>query len=69
MRKGENCLINIADVKKNFSKRYPDHPLTKVMLGTKDVLSEEEFLGVVSVWLEILDLEEDLKLKSEVKLK
>jgi len=39
------------------------------MLGTKDVLSEEEFLGVVSVWLEILDLEEDLKLKNEVKLK
>ncbi len=62
-------MINVADVKKNFSKRYPDHPLTKVMLGSKDVLSEEEFLGVVSVWLEILDLEEDLELKKEVKMR
>ncbi len=62
-------MINIADVKKKFAKRYPGHPLTKVIFGTKDVLSVEEFLGVVSVWLEILDLEEDLKLKNEVKLK
>jgi len=42
VRKGENCLINIADVKKNFSKRYPDHPLTKVMLIMIRILCKQE---------------------------
>ncbi len=61
-------MINIAQVKRNFTKKYPHHPLTKIMLRTNDVLTEQEFLGVVSVWLEILDIEEE-KAKQEVILK
>ncbi len=61
-------MIDIRKVKENFTKHFPDHPLTEIILRTNDLLSEEEFLGVVSVWLQILDLE-DLKLKNEVKMK
>jgi len=39
------------------------------MLGTKDILTEEEFLGVVSVWLEILDLEENSEQNEKYSLK
>ncbi len=62
-------MINIREIKKNFSKKFPYHPLTEIMLRTNDMLSEEEFLGTVSVWLQILDLEENLQLKNEVKSK
>jgi len=61
-------MIDIRKVKENFTKHFPGHPLTEIILRTNDLLSEEEFLGVVSVWLLILDLE-DLKLKNEVKMK
>ncbi len=61
-------MIDIRKVKNNFAKNFPDHPLTEIILRTNDMLSEEEFLGVVSVWLQIVDLEE-FQLKNEVKLK
>ncbi len=51
-------MINIAQVKNNFAENFPDHPLTRVMLRSQDMLSEEQFLGAVSVWLAMLDLEE-----------
>ncbi len=61
-------MINLLAVKINFAKMFPEHPLTEVLLRTSDTLSEEEFLGRVSVWLQILDLE-NLRLKKEVKMK
>jgi len=33
------------------------------LLRTDDLLSEEEFLGAVSVWLQIVDLEEEVVIR------
>ncbi len=56
-------LINIASIKRNFIRKFPKHPLTKILMQTEDLLSEEEFLGAVLVWLQIIDLEEEVIIK------
>ncbi len=56
-------MINIRLVKRNFVRKFPNHPLTKILMQTEDLLSEEEFLGAVLVWLQIIDLEEEVIIK------
>jgi len=52
-------MINITQLKKNFIKKFPNHQLAKILVNTKDELPEEEFLGAVVVWLQIMDLEKE----------
>ncbi len=56
-------MISIKNIKKNFSYRYPENSLTKVLLNENDELSEEEFLAKVITWLLILENN-----KNEIKI-
>ncbi|MEM4058116.1 MAG: hypothetical protein QXZ12_05245 [Thermoplasmata archaeon] len=51
-------MININAVKLALAKKYPNHPLTKVVLRSPDLLDNEQFLGAVSVWLALIDSSE-----------
>lgn len=62
--------IQIKRIKDSFSQRYPNSALAKVLLNAPDAMPVAEFLGAVSVWLVILDLEksyEHHKIKSRNK--
>ena len=63
-------MIEIKRIKDSFSQRYPNSALAKVLLNAPDAMPVAEFLGAVSVWLVILDLEKSYdhhKIKSRNK--
>ena len=43
--------VNIATLKANFTRKFPEHPLTKILLLEPDTLTNEEFLSKTSTWL------------------
>jgi len=55
-------MIKIKKLAQNFSARYPDFTLSKILLLEPDELEDEVFLAKVQTWIAILDSE-----KLEVK--
>ncbi len=51
--------INFSIVKRNFVEKFPNNPLSNVLLRTPDILDSEEFLVVVKVLLLVLDTQEN----------
>jgi len=47
--------MDLSNLKRNFANRYPDHPLTAILLNTSDEVSEQTFLELVKIWLKILN--------------
>ena len=66
----EMTEIQIKRIKDSFSKSYPHSALAIFLLNAPDAMPVAEFLGAVSVWLVILDLEKSYdhhKIKSRNK--
>jgi hypothetical protein len=43
--------VSVAKLKANFAKKFPDHPLTRILLSEPDILAREEFLAKAQTWL------------------
>ena len=43
--------VNIASLKIAFARKFPEHPLAKILLSEPDTLTEEEFLAKAQTWL------------------
>ena len=49
--------ISIRTLKHGFAKKFPNSPITQTLLSLPDQVSEEELIGAVGIWLNILDSE------------
>ncbi len=47
----EERAIDISNLKKEFAKKFPEHPLTQVLLSEPDSLKSYEFIAKVETWL------------------
>ena len=63
----ETGRVSIARLKANFARKFPQQPLTKILLSESDILTTEEFLAKVGTWLAICDLERNKNEKDQVK--
>ncbi|MCL4438964.1 MAG: hypothetical protein M1616_06355 [Candidatus Thermoplasmatota archaeon] len=43
--------VNIAALKTNFARTFPEHPLAKILLSEPSTLTDEEFLAKAQTWL------------------
>jgi hypothetical protein len=43
--------IDVSMVKMQFAKKFPDHPLTHILLSEPDSLTGEELLAKAQTWL------------------
>jgi hypothetical protein len=48
-------MINIKPLKLNFINKYPESPLTRILLFEPDEIMETEFLAKVGTWIAILN--------------
>lgn len=47
----EKADVDITKVKSTFASKFPEHPLTKILISEPDYLTAEEFLAKVQTWL------------------
>lgn len=62
-----NQKIDLSQVLQNFTERYPNHPLTPIILREPNQMTDEEFLGKVGTWLAICDIESNKNEKEQVR--
>ncbi len=54
-------MVNILNVKRNFTKRYPESTLSKILATEPDEMEANQFLAKISTWIKILDIQENIK--------
>ncbi len=55
-RDGAHRLVSTEGLKQLVLERFPeDHPLREVILAERDVLTSDEFLAKLPVWLVLLN--------------
>ncbi len=47
----ERASIDIRKVKLKFATKFPEHPLTKILLSEPDMLTADEFIAKAQTWL------------------
>ena len=52
-------MISIKRVKERFSSKYPETPLSTILLREPQELTESEFLAKALTWLSVLDYEKN----------
>lgn len=55
----ERAGIEIAKVKLQFATKFPEHPLTKILLSEPDKLTIEEFIAKTQTWLAFFNGDEE----------
>jgi len=48
-------IISIKKLKREFTKQFPESPLTAILLQENEELTSEELLAKVSTWLAIFN--------------
>jgi hypothetical protein len=43
--------VNIASLKMDFARKFPEHPLAKILLSEPDSLTGEELTAKAQTWL------------------
>lgn len=43
--------VNIAGLKANFAKKFPEHPFNRLLLSEPNILTNEELLAKAQTWL------------------
>ena len=59
----KNKTVNVKPVKQAFSKNFPNSSILQTLLSMPDEVEIGELIGVVGVWLNILDMERANNLK------
>ena len=62
-----NQQIDLLQLFRKFTERYPTHTLTLIILNEPDQMTAEEFLAKVGTWLSICDIESNKNEKDQVK--
>jgi hypothetical protein len=52
--------ISISDLKRNFTQKFPDSPLTPVLLYEPDTMSEDDLIAKTGTWLAFLQRKRSL---------
>ena len=52
--------ISISDLKRNFTQKFPDSPLTPVLLYEPDAMSIDDLVAKTGTWLAFLQRERSL---------
>lgn len=55
----EKAGIDITNVKIKFASKFPEHPLTKILLSEPDVLTKDEFIAKAQTWLAFFNRDEE----------
>ena len=63
----ERKLISISELKRSFSKKFPNSEIANILLNEPSEISVEELIGAVGVWLNILDMESVNNLGFQIK--
>jgi hypothetical protein len=56
-------IISIQKLKNSYAQKYPNSPITQILLSMLDEVESDELIGAVGVWLNILDMERANNLK------
>ncbi|MFP3255049.1 MAG: hypothetical protein RXP30_01265 [Thermoplasmata archaeon] len=48
-------IISIKKLQREFTKQFPESPLTAILLQEKEELTPEELFAKISTWLAILN--------------
>lgn len=52
--------ISISDLKRNFTQKFPDSPLTPILLYEPDTMSVDDLIAKTGTWLAFLQRERSL---------
>ncbi len=52
--------ISISDLKRNFTQKFPDCPLTSILLYEPDSMSIDELIAKTGTWLAFLQRKRSL---------
>jgi hypothetical protein len=52
--------ISISDLKRNFTQKFPDSPLTPVLLYEPDAMSIDDLVAKTGTWLAFLQRKRSL---------
>lgn len=62
MQEGRSAReISISDLKRNFTERFPNSPLTPLLLCEPDSMSIDELVAKAGTWLVFLRTEKSVK--------
>ena len=56
-----NQSISISNLKRDFSRRFPSHPLTRILLNEPDTMHIEELIAKAGTWLAFFQAEKSVR--------